>query len=366
MYDNVVRKIIEILKEYKIEFYLVGGAVRDLIIGIDPIDYDFVAQVDRKKHLEISRNISKKLNCEFIYNKHYCTSKFIIDGEDIDFVMARQETYDGIASTPLVKEGTLYEDLKRRDFTINTIAYDILNDKFIDYFNGINDIKNKKIVVLHSKSFRDDPTRFFRGIKYASRLNFNFCNYTYDLMRECVENKYFDYLPISRIRREIDDLLKIDDYKVVITLFIYFDFFNEYFNSSIDINIPIGNFKLLESEEKYICLFFKNNEETLEIIKNRLSLSKNFIQKCLKLRELNGILKYDDYDIYRYLVLNKKQFNSALLLNCFRDKRIENFIKNINYKIDNDKILNVNPRDRSDYIVNATVQHLIDLGGKNV
>lgn len=160
MYNKVVKNFMDILNRYKIQFYLVGGAVRDLIIGKEPIDYDFVAQLNRERHLEISQHISKQLNCELVYNKHYCTSKFIVDGNDIDFVMARKETYDKIAAIPKVEEGTLYDDLKRRDFTINTIAYDVLNNKYIDIFDGINDIKNKKVVVLHDNSFKDDPTRF--------------------------------------------------------------------------------------------------------------------------------------------------------------------------------------------------------------
>ncbi|WDC83803.1 hypothetical protein PL321_15040 [Caloramator sp. mosi_1] len=160
MFNDTIKSFIEVLMQYDINFYLVGGAVRDIIIGIKPIDYDFVAQINRDKHFEISKSISQKLNCEFIYNKHYCTSKFILEGEDIDFVMARKETYKEIASIPLIEEGTLYDDLKRRDFTINTIAYNITEKIFIDNFDGIKDIKNKTITVLHSKSFRDDPTRF--------------------------------------------------------------------------------------------------------------------------------------------------------------------------------------------------------------
>ncbi|MCX7695517.1 MAG: hypothetical protein N2Z71_07430 [Caloramator sp.] len=366
MYNKVVKNFMDILKRYKIQFYLVGGAVRDLIIGEEPIDYDFVAQLNRERHLEISQHISKQLNCELVYNKHYCTSKFIVDGNDIDFVMARKETYDKIAAIPKVEEGTLYDDLKRRDFTINTIAYDVLNNKYIDIFDGINDIKNKKVVVLHDNSFKDDPTRFFRGIKYAVRLNFNFCNHTYNLMKECVQNEYIDYLPLSRVRRELDDLLKINDYKRVISILSNFNFFNEYFKSFIDINVPLNDFNVLETEEKYICLFFKNDEVGLGKIKTKLGLSKNFIQKCLKLQELNDILKYDDYEVYRYLVVNKKVFSKNLLLNCFKDNRIDNFIKNLNYKVNIKNIFDINPCDRNEFIINSTVKHLIDLGGKNV
>ncbi|WDC83805.1 hypothetical protein PL321_15050 [Caloramator sp. mosi_1] len=84
------------------------------------------------------------------------------------------------------------------------------------------------------------------------------------------------------------------------------------------------------------------------------------------MRQLNDILKYDDYEVYKFLVSNKNTFSIQLLLNTFKDKRIDNFIKNINYKIHNDKILNLDANERKDFIINETVKYLISMGGKNV
>ncbi|CDF58185.1 CCA tRNA nucleotidyltransferase [Thermobrachium celere] len=360
MFNDAVKRFIKILNELNINFYLVGGAVRDIIIGTQSKDYDFVAEINKKQHLEISKKLKEYLNCDYQYNEYYSTTKFYVDGIDIDFVMARKEKYDGIASRPTIFEGTLYDDLKRRDYTINTIALDMINYNYIDIFNGINDIKNKKIVVLHDKSYMDDPTRFFRGIKYAARFNFNFDKYTFNLMKECIKCRLIDYLPISRVRSELDLIMNEENFIKALYYLYEFNFFNTYFNFLVNINFDLYNPIIIENEDKYVAIFYKNSLEALENIKNKLCLSNDFLEKCLKLNELNDILNYDDYKVYEFLFKNR--LNKSLLKSIFNDRRINKYINYNEIKVDYDLIKSIEPNKRKEFILDYKIKHLLNEG----
>lgn len=363
--NEIINEFVNVVNSFNINYYLVGGAVRDLIIGQNPIDYDFVALLTKGNHKEISHNIALKLNCELKYNDYYNTAKFIYKDFDIDFVMARKEHYEGIANKPIIYEGELIDDLKRRDYTINAIAYDVKQSVLIDPFNGQEDLKNKKLVVLHDKSFMDDPTRFFRGIRYASRLGLTIEEKTYKLMTECIKKSYYKYLPLSRIRMELNSILNEKNLLTSISLLQNFNLFNALIGKNIYLNLSFyDNLNSLSIVDKFVALFYNNSLETLDKLKNKIDLGNVFVEKCLKLNQLNGMLKNDDYKIYKYLITTIKASEFNLLKVCFNDKRIINYLNNIeNFKLDLQKLEFIENKYKKRFVLEEKIKFFLDIGG---
>ncbi|WHF51258.1 HD domain-containing protein [Chryseobacterium gotjawalense] len=157
--------------------FIVGGYVRDLLMKRKtPTDIDFVTEsngIDLAK--AVAHEISPKLKVSVF--KNYGTAMFKHEGLDLEFVGARKESYAEDSRKPSVETGTLEDDQKRRDFTINALAISLNKDNFgdlIDPFDGINDIKKKilQTPLEPSQTYSDDPLRMMRAIRFASTLNF--------------------------------------------------------------------------------------------------------------------------------------------------------------------------------------------------
>ena len=154
--------------------YLVGGIVRDLLLGqiSDVCDLDLVVEGDA---IGLAGEFAKKVGGRLIAHLMFNTAKIEFPNCTIDIAMARTETYAKPGALPVVTAGTLKTDLLRRDFTINAIAVSLNHDNYgelIDLYGGRQDLNAKKIRVLHDKSFTDDATRIWRSIRYEQRLGF--------------------------------------------------------------------------------------------------------------------------------------------------------------------------------------------------
>ena len=175
--------IIDHCREYKskndLKIYIVGGIVRDILLEKKiNFDLDLVIEGDIDK---FSKNLSKILNSKLQEVHGFPNFKLLLKEKfEIDIAHSRKEQYITSGSLPKWTKTSIYEDLYRRDFTINAIALEIKLNKLdiIDPLNGIKDINNKIIRILHQDSFKDDPTRIYRAIKYKSRLGFKFDNET--------------------------------------------------------------------------------------------------------------------------------------------------------------------------------------------
>ena len=172
----VFRLISETAEEMQKPVFVIGGFVRDLLLNKPSKDIDIVVL---GSGIELAKKIAKKIGKETKakYFKNFGTAMLRYKDWQIEFVGARKESYRKDSRKPIVEDGTLEDDQKRRDFTINALAINLQKDKygeFIDPFNGINDLKNKIIRTPLDPdiTFSDDPLRMMRAIRFATRLNF--------------------------------------------------------------------------------------------------------------------------------------------------------------------------------------------------
>jgi len=189
---------------YKI--YIVGGTVRDIILGRNSGDIDIAVEGDA---IRLGRVIVGRLlpgACFVSYKSFGTCSINIKKGLKLDLAMARKEIYKRPGAMPTVKPGSLEDDLKRRDFTINAMAVSI-NDKdfgrLFDPFSGMRDLKNGVIRVMHDASFIDDPTRILRALRFALRFAFRIEPGTKRLMKSALETKALETVSSGRIEKEI-------------------------------------------------------------------------------------------------------------------------------------------------------------------
>ncbi len=167
--------ISEVSSQMGVETYAVGGMVRDIILGRNNKDFDFVTIGNG---LALAEACAKVLQVKKVtFYKNYGTAAFHYRGNDIEFVGARKESYRPESRNPTVEPGTLEEDQLRRDFTINAMAIDLHPDRFghlVDPFQGMADLETKTIQTPTDPdiTFSDDPLRMMRAVRFAAQLGF--------------------------------------------------------------------------------------------------------------------------------------------------------------------------------------------------
>lgn len=190
--------------------YIVGGYVRDLLMKRKvPTDIDFVTEgngIDLAS--AVAQDINPKLKVSVF--KNYGTAMFRHEGLDLEFVGARKESYAEHSRKPDVETGTLEDDQKRRDFTINALAISLNKDNFgelIDPFGGISDIKNKIIrtPLEPSQTYSDDPLRMMRAIRFASTLHFQIEQHSLNSIKK--ESERIKIVSMERIMVEFNKIM---------------------------------------------------------------------------------------------------------------------------------------------------------------
>jgi putative nucleotidyltransferase with HDIG domain len=175
--SEIFNQIKEVTEREKVEAYLIGGYVRDIILE-RPLKNDIDIMVIGDGPL-FATKVAAKLGIEHVnIFKTFGTAHFVYKGLNLEFVGARKESYDLLSRKPFVQNGTFMDDIMRRDFTINTLAISLNKNNFadlIDTLNGIDDIKNKiiKTPLNPEETFSDDPLRILRAFRFASQLNFS-------------------------------------------------------------------------------------------------------------------------------------------------------------------------------------------------
>jgi tRNA nucleotidyltransferase (CCA-adding enzyme) len=189
--------------------YLVGGTLRDILLGEKSFDIDIAVEGDA---IAFARSLAAALGGRFTPHDKFGTAIVSYgDGHRLDVVTTRTEFYDSPGALPTVERAALREDLRRRDFTINAMAASLKPADFgrlVDPYDGRSDLEARLIRVLHNLSFIDDPTRIFRGIRYEARYGLRLDDHTPSLARGCVEMGLVGDLSSVRLRDELVQLLE--------------------------------------------------------------------------------------------------------------------------------------------------------------
>ena len=178
-----------------VRVYAVGGFVRDVLLGVHDEDLDLTVEGDG---VAFARHLAAATDGLCKGPSAFGTAVVIArDGHKIDVATARRETYKHPAALPVVEPGTIRDDLFRRDFSINTLAFALNGPEafiLIDWYGGSADLAEGVIRVLHNRSFRDDPTRMFRAIRLEQRFGFILHRHTLRLLRRAVDKGWIELL----------------------------------------------------------------------------------------------------------------------------------------------------------------------------
>jgi tRNA nucleotidyltransferase (CCA-adding enzyme) len=225
--------------DFETKLFLVGGMVRDVLLGVDSIDVDIMIEGEVEEFIDFIQASWAKYfigiaapSSKVLFPK-YRTGKLLFDKEIIpkllviDFSGARRETYPSPGAAPIVTVGDLQSDLQRRDFSVNALAVSLNKQTFgdvVDFFEGIKHISLLELHVLHKASFRDDPARLLRGARLIARHGFSYAKDTEQdteqLSLQAISERYIDTLPRERLFEEFKKAMLQEEYeKVLLTLF---------------------------------------------------------------------------------------------------------------------------------------------------
>lgn len=327
------KEFVEILKNNNfknLEIFLVGGALRDIMLEIPPKELDFCINGEINEFKEFLNN-DKQL--KIIKVSEFETYKVLFKDKIYDFSVTRKESYIPKGSLPKIDAFNvpIEIDLKRRDFTINSIAMNINSDinNLIDPFNGLKDLKNKVIKVIHDESFKDDPTRAYRAVKFSKRYNFEIETNTLNNLIDSVE--YIKVLSKERIKNELEKICKefnfiqiLNELKKINILKYFFDF--DPLNININ-NNEIDNWLLLIYEIRKID-YFENNTFFSEY-----NFSKKLKEKINNLLFIINLIKRNPSNLNKdisendFSQLKKIDSNDFTLLSIIESKYTKTIIK---------------------------------------
>lgn len=206
---TIFKKISEAAAELGVPCYLIGGFVRDKILGRKTKDIDVVCVGDG---IALADKTAEKFTPKPTVNffKNFGTAQIVVDDIDIEFVGARKESYSYDSRKPSVEIGTLEDDQNRRDFTINALAISLNKNDYgelVDPFNGMKDIelKNIQTPLEPGITFSDDPLRMMRAIRFASQLGFTIEEKTFQAIIENAER--INIVSGERIADELNKIL---------------------------------------------------------------------------------------------------------------------------------------------------------------
>lgn len=204
---KIFTTIAAIADETQTEAFVIGGYVRDLLLKRPSKDVDFMVVGNG---IEFAENVGKKLKAKVSVYKSFGTASLRYDGLEIEFVGARKESYRSESRKPIVENGTLEDDQKRRDFTINALAVRLNKENFgelVDPFGGVTDLEQKLIRTPLDPdiTFSDDPLRMLRACRFASQLNFTLVPETFEAIKH--NAKRIDIISKERIADELNKII---------------------------------------------------------------------------------------------------------------------------------------------------------------
>ncbi len=205
---DTLRRLGQIAEECGVRAHVVGGFVRDMLLGRENLDIDVVVEGDG---IAFGERAAATLGARVTAHRRFGTAVLVLSRDfRIDIASSRSEYYTRPGALPTVERSTLRQDLLRRDFTINAMAACVDASCFgaiADPFGGLGDLKDGTIRVLHALSFVEDPTRVLRAARFEVRYGFALDEHSEALARQAVELDLLDEVSGARVREELYDLL---------------------------------------------------------------------------------------------------------------------------------------------------------------
>lgn len=210
-----IRAIAEVARKLGTRAFIVGGPLRDLLLGKRIVDNDIAVESNA---WVFGERLSRMLGGKFTFYPEFGTGTVTLaDHRHIDLAQTRTEVYPQPAALPKVAFSDLSADLKRRDFTINALAWDLSDcGMLVDPFDGLSNLRRRVVRVLHERSFDDDPTRIFRAVRFSCRLGFRIEPTTSRLIGQAIARGRLKLLSGKRVLTELELIVK--EPEVVTTL----------------------------------------------------------------------------------------------------------------------------------------------------
>ena len=202
----LLRKLGQLAYANRIELYLVGGSVRDSLLGLPVVDLDLTAEAPAE---ELAQQFVREAGARIRASSQFGTLKLEVQGRTVDLATARNERYVRPGALPEVRPSTIADDLARRDFSVNAMAMALWPaawGRLLDPTGGQRDLDSKTIRVLHEESFRDDATRILRAVRYTMRLGFRIERRTLRWLRRDMAK--LNTISPPRLRRELERMLE--------------------------------------------------------------------------------------------------------------------------------------------------------------
>ena len=323
---NIISEYIKLNNNVKVA--IVGGYIRDLLITkihknkvFNPLDIDIVTEgssVDLAKF--IKKNISKVELCLIKEFDIYDTVELNINNLKIDIASARKENYQAPGLNPIIKHTNIEEDLKRRDFSINAIAFEFSKKEIYDFFDGIKHIQEKELHLLHENSISDDPSRLIRCARYASRLDFKISNRALQQSQKIVDSWPWEVIKDNAKSR---------------------------FPPGISIRIRMELSEIYKYDNLAKILYLLNEWEVISILNTNINVNNKFLRGLNWIKKLKG-----NYILY----LLKNSANLELTCQRFfinsKEKKVLNEYLNISNQLENEKekFLYLSPSNWTEFI----------------
>ena len=318
------------------KLYLVGGVVRDELLGIKSLDIDIVYEGSVIEDIETLRQSRKnvilnlfqklydiniqpeKTDIEVVRtNPDFGTVRVKLSGLEVDIASTRTERYDRKGHLPQVEKigCSLQEDVMRRDFTVNSLYKSLSTGEIFDFTGGLEDLKNKKLKILHDKSFIDDPTRIIRALKFSHRFGFELEAETRKLRDEYLKNINYD-LCYKRIKKELIETLGLNSDKVF-KRFIKEKIYKLITENDVELpaNSPEQLIKKYTPKSENIWLIYAGVLRDL----SRLELTRKEQKILDDFKELEAAEFKNDFEIYR--AFEGKEIESVILYAVLKDEK---------------------------------------------
>lgn len=281
--------------------FIVGGSVRDLVLGRAVNDFDLTVEGDA---IALTRSLASRHGGKVTAHTEFGTAKWFLpdnlksDAEahdTLDIVSARSETYKHPAALPTVRTGSIKDDIRRRDFTINALAIRLDGSHFgelRDDLNGMDDLHKGIIRVLHPRSFIDDPTRMYRAVRYEGRYEFKIAEDTLALISEA--RPLVEKLSAQRIRHELDLILEEPNAASMLARLDELDLLAPIhpslsnFNQSNLATLKADDSVLQNRQARWILWLMHLTEQEIEFVNGRLHFTANLLKTVRSAALLNA------------------------------------------------------------------------------